>query len=40
MKKNGVLLAGAALVLLTACDEQAAETMGSTAAAELYRKDE
>ena len=35
MKKYGVLLAGASLVLLTACDEQTAQSMGSTAAAEL-----
>ncbi|WP_181892907.1 hypothetical protein [Falsiruegeria mediterranea] len=35
MKKYGALLAGAALVLVTACDEQAVQSMGSTAAAEL-----
>ena len=35
MKKYGALLAGAAFVLLTACDEQMAQSMGSTAAAEL-----
>jgi len=35
MKKFGILLAGTALAFVAACDEQTAQSVGSTAAAEL-----